>query len=134
MISTPRSSIDPSVLRGLAKEPYDRYVTQQDPRMERRKMLGKAMAWARTYDLDREDRLALAENLLWRDVNSWKDLTDEELVRLLDCLEGYHLIGTLRLQRTEPLPLQRIKRRSGCSPTVPGSRSPTVSPRSDRPV
>ena len=58
-------------------------------------MLRKAMIHATRYGLERDDRLQLAETLLWRDVESWKDLTDTELVRILDCLEGYHMISHL---------------------------------------
>lgn len=55
----------------------------------------KAMGYARTYGLDRDDRLSLASTLLWRDVTSWKDLTEDDLVRLLDCLEGFCLVSHL---------------------------------------
>lgn len=92
------------------------------------------MLYAARYELDREDRLALAENLLWRDVHSWKDLAEEDLDRLLDCLEGYTLVGTLRLQRTGQSPLPHIGRRGGYSPATPGSRSPKSLPPQDRPV
>lgn len=56
----------------------------------------KAMAYAKTYGLSRQDRLDLAEILLRRDVTSWKQLDDDQLTRLLDCLEGYALISHLR--------------------------------------
>lgn len=56
----------------------------------------KALDYARRYGLTREDRISLAETLLWRDVDSWKSLTEDELVRLLDALEGYALITHLR--------------------------------------
>lgn len=54
------------------------------------------MEYCRHYGLTREDRISLAETLLWRDVESWKTLTEEELVRILDALEGHALICHLR--------------------------------------
>ena len=55
----------------------------------------KAMGYARRFGLSRDDRLAFAEVLLWRDVASWKDLSEEDLVRVLDAFEGYVLITFL---------------------------------------
>lgn len=48
--------------------------------------------------LDRDDRIGLAETLLWRDVRSWSELDDVEILRLLDALEGYILVAELRLR------------------------------------
>ena len=76
----------------------------------------KALLYAKEYELDRDDRIALAENLLWRDVASWKDLDEDELTRLLDCLEGYYLVGSLRLQRTGRTLPPRITQPEVCSP------------------
>jgi hypothetical protein len=56
----------------------------------------KAMVYADRYGLTRDDRIALAETLLWRDVTSWTQLSEEQLDRLLDALEGYALVGFLR--------------------------------------
>ena len=56
----------------------------------------KAMAYAKTYGLSRQDRLDLAEIILRRDVTSWKDLDDDQLTRVLDSLEGFALISHLR--------------------------------------
>lgn len=50
--------------------------------------------------MGREDRLHLAEVILWRDVKSWKDLSDGEVGRLLDAFEGYALISMWRDQHT----------------------------------
>lgn len=58
----------------------------------------KAFGYATRYQLSRDDRIAFAEMLLWRDVTSWNDLTEPELVRLLDALEGFFLITHLRAQ------------------------------------
>lgn len=52
---------------------------------------------AKQYGLTREDRLQLAEVLLWKDVPSWSGLSDDEIGRLLDALEGYALITVARL-------------------------------------
>jgi hypothetical protein len=60
--------------------------------------LKKAMWYADAYDLDRQERLELSEMILRRDVESWKSLTEEELVRVLDALEGFGLISHLRNQ------------------------------------
>ena len=57
--------------------------------------LRKAMQYADRYGLDRDDRLHLAEVLLRRDVTSWKQLSEPDLVRLLDALEGFALINHL---------------------------------------
>ena len=37
--------------------------------------------------------------LLWRDVASWKDLTDAEIIRVLDAFEGFTLINSLLTKR-----------------------------------
>ena len=55
----------------------------------------KAMAYAKTYGLSRQDRLDLAEMILRRDVTSWKDLDEDQLTRMLDALEGFSLISHL---------------------------------------
>lgn len=51
------------------------------------------MHYCDLYGLDREDRTGLAEMILRRDVESWTTLTEPELIRMLDALEGYGLIG-----------------------------------------
>lgn len=56
----------------------------------------KAMDYARRFGLTRDDRLALSEMMLWRDVDSWKTLTEDELTRMLDAFEGYSLITFLQ--------------------------------------
>lgn len=42
--------------------------------------------------LDRDDRMELAQYLLRRDIVSFKDLSEAQMDRLLDALEGYELI------------------------------------------
>lgn len=64
-----------------------------DPRVVK---MRKALKYAHDFGLDRDDRLSLAEVLLRRDVASWKDLSEDQLVRLLDALEGYALVRHLR--------------------------------------
>jgi hypothetical protein len=75
------------------------YSDAIDDEDRRRTKLTKAMTYARRYELDRDDRLQLAQVLLWRDITSWKDLTEEQLTRILDCMEGYALINHLRWQK-----------------------------------
>lgn len=58
-------------------------------------MLRKAFGYASRYRLSPQDRIDLAEMLLWRDVSSWNDLGQDELVRLLDSLEGFALVSHL---------------------------------------
>lgn len=48
---------------------------------------------AKQLGLTREERLQLTEVLLWRDVPSWGSLSDAEVQRVLDAIEGYALIS-----------------------------------------
>lgn len=60
-------------------------------------------AMANDLLLDRDDRLALAEVTLDRDIESWSELTYEEARRLLDKMSGYVEVRHLRQQkRTSP--------------------------------
>lgn len=59
----------------------------------------KMFVLAREIGLTRDERLALAEILLRRDIQSWKDLDDDQVVRCLDALEGFQLIEALLSQR-----------------------------------
>lgn len=59
----------------------------------------KLFMYADQLRLDRADRHSIAETLLWRDVASWKDLSDAEIDRLLDAFEGYLLINHLLADR-----------------------------------
>ena len=65
-------------------------------------MLRKALSKAKEYQLTREDRLGLASMLVCRDVESWKTLTEAELVRVLDAFDGFFYIATLIAQRPHP--------------------------------
>lgn len=55
----------------------------------------KVMAAADDCFLTRDDRIDLAEYLLRRDIRSWSDLTEDQLLRLLDAFEGHRLINQL---------------------------------------
>jgi hypothetical protein len=59
----------------------------------------KMFVLAREIGLTRDERLALSEILLRRDIQSWKDLDDDQVVRVLDALEGWQLIDALLSQR-----------------------------------
>jgi hypothetical protein len=60
----------------------------------------KMMAVAREIGLTRDERIELAQYLLRRDITSWKQLTDEQVNRMLDCLEGFELITHLLTLQT----------------------------------
>lgn len=49
--------------------------------------------------LDREERVELARYLLRRDITSWQGLGEDQILRMLDALEGYHLVEMLFMQR-----------------------------------
>lgn len=63
----------------------------------------KAFQIAQRLGLDRDDRLELARVLLWCDVESWKDLDDSQIRRILDALEGFALVNYI-LTVHNPLP------------------------------
>jgi hypothetical protein len=48
----------------------------------------KLFQLADELSLTRDERIELSRAILWRDIMSWKDLTDEQMDRLLDALEG----------------------------------------------
>lgn len=54
---------------------------------------------AHEHDLDREERLEFASMLLATEVESWKELTPEQVERLLDALDGAHYLGEVKRQR-----------------------------------
>lgn len=59
----------------------------------------RAYADANRLTLTHDERCALAEYLLRRDITSWKQLSDSQMQRLLDAMEGYVLIHSIMLQR-----------------------------------
>ena len=62
-------------------------------------MRRKAMKYAKEYHLTREERIGLAEVILCREVESWKTLSEEDYVRVLDALDGFHYIAHLIAER-----------------------------------
>ena len=54
---------------------------------------------AHEHDLDRDERLEFASMLLAAEVESWKDLTAEQVERLLDALDGAHYLDEVKRQR-----------------------------------
>lgn len=59
----------------------------------------KVYMLAKRLSMGRQDRLAFAEVLLWKDVPSWSELDDGDIGRLLDAFEGYALVKVLLEQR-----------------------------------
>jgi hypothetical protein len=57
------------------------------------------MAQAQGLKMTREERMDFAEFFLRRDVTSWKNLSDEQVLRLLDGFNGHHLLNELLHQR-----------------------------------
>lgn len=54
---------------------------------------------AKSIGLTREERIELAQYILRRDITSWKQLDETQVVRLLDALEGFELIVHLLSSR-----------------------------------
>lgn len=61
---------------------------------------GKLFVYADQFGLTREERVELAETMLRRDVDSWKNLTARDIDRLLDAFEGAALIMFLLENRS----------------------------------
>lgn len=59
----------------------------------------KLFVLADEIGLEREERIELARAILWRDINSWRALTDDQVSRMLDALEGYEKIRWLLSNR-----------------------------------
>lgn len=59
----------------------------------------KAYTLAKEIGLSRDERMALAEYVLRRDITSWKQLSDSQMSRLLDSMEGFTYVHSLILQR-----------------------------------
>ncbi len=66
----------------------------QSPR--RRKMF----AVAGEIGLTDAEQIELAQYLLRRDITSRKDLSEEQVARMLDALEGYELVSALLAMRS----------------------------------
>ena len=59
----------------------------------------KLFVLAKEIGLTPEERLELASKILWRDVQTWADLDDAQVLRLLDAMEGYESISQLMRMR-----------------------------------
>lgn len=64
-------------------------------------MRRKRKLWmlAKHLGLSHDERIELTQYLLRRDITSWEHLTDDQVVRLLDAVEGYQLINDLMTMR-----------------------------------
>ena len=65
-------------------------ATEQDGTREARRR--KLFVLADEIGLTRDERVELARVILWRDIESWAGLTDEQVGRLLDAMEGFEKI------------------------------------------
>jgi len=61
----------------------------------------KLFTYADSFGLTRDERLELSEMLLRRDIASWKDLTDIQVLRMLDAFEGAALLLHLTQERSQ---------------------------------
>jgi hypothetical protein len=52
--------------------------------------------------LTRDERIEIARVILWRDINSWKALTADQVDRILDVLEGYVVVNWTLKNRAVP--------------------------------
>lgn len=59
----------------------------------------KLMVLAKEAGLTRDDRIELGRAILWRDITSWSQLDDAQVLRLLDALEGHSKIEWLLRNR-----------------------------------
>lgn len=68
------------------------------PRVER--MRTKLLIMFKSFGINREARLELARQIVWRDdVTSFNDLSEDELGRVLDAMTGATLVAHLCLER-----------------------------------
>jgi len=74
-----------------AKEEQRRNLGQPTEKMRR-----ALFARAKEIELERQDRIDLAEMLLERDVATWSDLTFDDASKLLTAMDGYVFIRHLR--------------------------------------
>jgi hypothetical protein len=59
----------------------------------------KMFVLAKELGLSDDDRIEFAKALLWRDLTSWKQLNDAQVLRILDGLEGARMVIELYRQR-----------------------------------
>lgn len=57
------------------------------------------MERAKALGLTRDERIDLAQYLLRRDITSWTQLDEDQVLRLLDAIEGFELIVHLLSSR-----------------------------------
>jgi hypothetical protein len=77
----------------LASTPLTAYVTGGNfPRIPQSARRRKLHVYADQIGLTTEERIEIAQLMLRRDITSWKDLDDEQVDRMLDCLEGFLLV------------------------------------------
>ena len=50
----------------------------------------------------REERIEFAKVLLWRDITSWGNLSEQQVDRMLDALEGYVFVTHTLMLRAAP--------------------------------
>lgn len=58
-------------------------------------MRRKAYALAKQIGLDRQDRISLSNMVTCFDHDSWRELSDVQLSRVLDAMSGHQLIAYL---------------------------------------
>lgn len=61
----------------------------------------KLFIYASNFGLTRDERIELSEMLLRRDITSWNDLSESQVLRLLDAFEGAALLHYLTQQRAQ---------------------------------
>lgn len=61
----------------------------------------RLFASARSLGMTDQERIDLAEVILRRDVESWKDFTTQEAGRLIDAFEGFEKITWMLLSRDD---------------------------------
>lgn len=71
-------------------------VTNPEARRRKLHMVAKQIG------LTRDERIELAEYILRRDITSYRQLDDSQVIRLLDALEGFELVVHLLSARQRP--------------------------------
>ncbi len=61
--------------------------------------LRKAMMYADSYGMTRDERISLSEIVLRRDITSWTQLSEAQLGRMLDVFEGHALVAHMLSER-----------------------------------
>lgn len=59
----------------------------------------KAFVLAREKGITDEERVEFAAEIINRDIESWSELDEHEVERVLDALHGVHVYGQLMAQR-----------------------------------